>query len=195
MKLYVLRQKKIIYLTIFFLFSCLVQAQEYALLNDLSFIKVSGTSTLHDWHVDGEEQSGVLKLSGEESPSIKELLFKVKAESLKSGKSSMDKNTYKALKTDKYKDIIFEYKKTNTSVKKDLNTYTISVNGTLTVTGVSKNVDLNLEVIIEGDLIKINGKKDILMTDFEIDPPKALLGTIKTGNEITITYKSVFQTN
>ncbi|MBT8324059.1 MAG: YceI family protein, partial [Winogradskyella sp.] len=78
---------------------------------------------------------------------------------------------------------------------KDLNTYTISVNGTLTVTGVSKNVDLNLEVIIEGDLIKINGKKDILMTDFEIDPPKALLGTIKTGNEITITYKSVFQTN
>jgi hypothetical protein len=32
----------------------------------------------------------------------------------------------------------------------------------------------------------------MLMTDFGIDPPKALLGTIKTGDEIEVKFKSIF---
>lgn len=173
-------------------FSLFTFGQNYKLLNDVSFIEVSGTSTLHDWHVDGEEQSGFIKIEKGEKLTINELVFTVKAESLKSGKSSMDKNTYKALKTDKYKDITFTYVKSNSSVKKDDNRYINSVTGNITVSGVTKSFNLILEIIFDGDLLKINGKKDVLMTDFNIDPPKALLGTIKTGNEITITYKSVF---
>lgn len=170
-----------------------IYSQDYKLVNDTSSIIVSGTSTLHDWHVDGENQSGSLSFSEAESFNINELSFRVKAESLKSGKNSMDKNTYKALNTDKYKDIVFSYTKTNSVVKKGEGHYMITASGKLTISGVTKTIDLDLEVFKDGDLVKINGKKDMLMTDFGIDPPKALLGTIKTGNEITITYKSVFK--
>ena len=170
-----------------------IYSQDYKLVNDTSSIIVSGTSTLHDWHVDGEEQTGFLKVTEDDKFSINELNFKVKAESLKSGKTSMDKNTYKALNTDKYKDIVFSYTKTNSVVKKGEGHYMITASGKLTISGVTKTIDLDLEVFKDGDLVKINGKKDMLMTDFGIDPPKALLGTIKTGNEITITYKSVFK--
>ena len=31
------------------------------------------------------------------------------------------------------------------------------------------------------------------MTDYGIEPPKALLGTIKTGDDIKIIFKTVFQ--
>ena len=170
-----------------------IYSQDYKLVNDTSSIIVSGTSTLHDWHVDGEEQTGFLKVTEDDKFSINELNFKVKAESLKSGKTSMDKNTYKAINTDKYKDIVFSYAKTNSVVKKGEGHYMITASGKLTISGVTKTIDLDLEVFKDGDLVKINGKKDMLMTDFGIDPPKALLGTIKTGNEITITYKSVFK--
>lgn len=196
MKILTFNTTKIIFTAVFLLtLPFYTIAQEYKLMNDVSLIRVSGTSTLHDWHVDGEQQSGKLKVTREANITINELTFNVKAESLKSGKSSMDKNTYKALKTDKYKDITFKYISRNSTIKKGDNTYIITANGSLTVSGVAKNIILELELTVDGDLLKINGKKDILMTDFGIDPPKALLGTIKTGNEITITYESVFKTN
>ena len=42
--------------------------------------------------------------------------------------------------------------------------------------------------------IVIEGEKSILMTDYGIKPPKALLGTIKTGNKINIIFKIDFET-
>ena len=84
-------------------------SQTYILNNDTSFLEVHGTSSLHDWHIDAQEQSGKMIITNSEDLAINTLSFSVKAESLKSGKSSMDKNTYKALKTGEYKTIDFNF--------------------------------------------------------------------------------------
>src|SRR6056300_1104249 len=78
------------------------QAQEFKLSNHESELTVFGTSSLHDWHITTEQQSGNIKFVDVESGKIESLSLSVVAESLKSGKSSMDKNTYKALETDDY---------------------------------------------------------------------------------------------
>ena len=185
-----------ILLTILFSSSFSVQsvtAQMYSLNNNTSFLEVHGTSSLHDWHVDAEEQSGNIVITNTEDLEIKSLSFSVKAESLKSGKSSMDNNTYKALNTDDYKTIDFKLNSVKQVEKVKENSFKVSVLGNMTISGVTKTITLELTIKLDGTKVLIEGEKSILMTDYGIDPPKALLGTIKTGNKINIIFKSVFE--
>ena len=101
--------------TVFFLavlVSCLFSfqvalSQNYILNNSSSVLEVHGTSSLHDWTLETEKQSGKLVVINAKDLEISSLSFSVEAESLKSGKSTMDKNTYKALNTDDYKTMNF----------------------------------------------------------------------------------------
>lgn len=186
-------QKKSLLILALFLLAALSYAQVYKLDNDTSFLKVEGTSSLHDWHVDAEQQSGTLEFSDIKQGQLKSIVFSVVSESLKSGKSSMDKNTYKALKTDKFPSIDFSFLRSTDISKTDDNTFQVVGIGKLTVCGVSKEIPMSFDLKLKNNVILISGENSILMTDYGIDPPKALLGTIKTGNELTITYKSVFK--
>lgn len=170
----------------------MVSAQTYTLNNDSSFLEVHGTSSLHDWHVAAENQMGELEVSTADGLTISKLNFSVESESLKSGKSGMDKNTYKALESGSYNTIDFNMSSVDKVIKIADNSYDVSVTGNLTIAGVTKSKPLELKIKINGNTILIDGEKTMLMTDFGIDPPKALFGTIKTGDEIKIIFKTVF---
>ena len=171
----------------------LIQAQEFKLNNQESFLTVLGTSSLHDWHVIAEQQKGAINFTNLEACQIDKLNIVVEAESLKSGKSSMDKNTYKALKTANYKTINFQLHEIKNTVDKGNNTYLITATGDLTIAGTKQRITLDFTVNIIESKVKFTGEKKIKMTDFNIEPPKALLGTITTGNEITIKFSTIFK--
>ncbi|MEL0454661.1 YceI family protein [Flavobacteriaceae bacterium SZ-1-7] len=171
----------------------LTQAQEFKLNNPESSLKVLGTSSLHDWHVTAEQQSGKINFSDIEAGKIESLSVSIVAESLKSGKSSMDKNTYKALKTDDHKNISFQLTEVKDVVAKGNGAFSVKTMGNLTIVGTKKSISLDFEMNLVGSKIKISGDKKIKMTDFNIDPPKALFGTITTGDDITIEFTTVFK--
>ncbi|SHJ98827.1 YceI family protein [Pseudozobellia thermophila] len=175
------------------LISNITLAQEYGLRNDMSELTVLGTSSLHDWEIDAEEQSGKIVFKDAEAGQIGQLQVTVVAESLKSGKSAMDKNTYKALKTSKYKDISFVLAEVKQTTPKGEGSYAVSVMGDLTIAGVKKRIPLQFSLKVNGDKIRLAGETSFNMTDFKIEPPKALLGTITTGDEVTIKFNTLFQ--
>src|SRR5690554_3727458 len=90
------------------LFVTQTYSQEYNLNNATSELTVFGTSNLHDWDIKAETQSGKIIVDLNDQIQIKHLKIVVVAESLKSGKRSMDNNTYKALDTKKHKNITFD---------------------------------------------------------------------------------------
>ncbi|WP_458627168.1 YceI family protein [Winogradskyella sp. PC D3.3] len=185
----------VFFLTVFF--SCLfsfqtVLSQNYILNNSSSVLEVHGTSSLHDWTLETEKQSGKVVITNAEDLEISSLSFSVEAESLKSGKSSMDNNTYKALKTDDYKTIDFKLTSVKQVDKLSNQSFKVSTLGKLTIAGVTKTITLDMTLNIDGTKVLLSGEKSFEMTDFGVDPPKALLGTIKTGNTIKIVFKSVF---
>ena len=177
---------------LFFCFSQ-IQSQEYHLVNKESSLKVYGTSSLHDWNVGAENQSGKIKFSFSESFIIHKLSLVVVSESLKSGKSGMDKNTYKALKTKQYKSITFTLTKVNNITDKGSGIYEVKGQGDLSVAGTTKNITVTLKVIVTSSKITIEGEKKFKMTDFKIEPPTALLGTITTGDEINVKFLTTFK--
>jgi len=167
-------------------------AQNYVLNNGSSELEVQGTSSLHDWELTTEEQSGKAVVENSDDFTIKSLSFSVKAESLKSGKSGMDKNTYKALNTGKYKTIDFNLTSVSKIEKISENSFKAIVKGDLTISGSKKSISLTLNLKLDGSKLLVEGEKALKMTDFGIEPPKALLGTIKTGDAIKIVFKSVY---
>lgn len=168
-------------------------AQSFTLDNAQSKLTVTGTSSLHDWEEVAEQKSGSLALEpGGGSPSITSLSFAVEAESLKSGKSGMDKNTYKALNTDKYKQITYKLKNVK-SISGNGSAHKLVAVGQLTISGKTNTVEIAMDLSIGGDQVTLKGSKALKFTDFGLEPPKALMGTIKTGDEIVVHFDTVWK--
>ncbi|WP_159023972.1 YceI family protein [Formosa sp. L2A11] len=177
-----------------FMCSLTMFSQTYTLNNESSELSVFGTSSLHDWEVVAKKQSGSITVdkSGE-IPAITSLDFKVVAESLDSGKSAMDKNTYKALKTDKYKSIDFKLTKVNAITAKENGVYSVKTTGNLTIAGVTNSIALNFTLTLTDNKTKLTGSYSFKMTQFKIDPPTAMFGAITTGDELKIEFKTILQ--
>jgi len=165
-------------------------SQQYNLDNASSELKVYGTSSLHDWHLDTENHKGYITIDKNGDLTIDKLKIEVVSESLKSGKKGMDKNTYKSLATDKYKTISFQSTEIKSVNKVSDTNYKVESYGDLTIAGVKKRVSLNFTLNLTNGKVQLMGEKSFKMTDFNIEPPTALLGTITTGDAITIKFNT-----
>lgn len=168
--------------------SLTVQAQNFQATADNSTVTVDGTSNVHDWDVKAEQFTAKASIESADSPEIKALTLHLVAESLKSGKSGMDKNTYKALETNKNKNIVFTHTKTISIKETANNIYAVVVQGVLEIAGTKKTTDISFDLVKSNGGFTIKGSKDIHMPDYNITPPTAMLGAIKTGADVTINY-------
>lgn len=157
-------------------------------------LSVSGTSSLHDWTMTSNSASGSASVTtdGATLKSIQNLNVTMKAETIKSGKGGMDDNAYKALKTKKNPDVKFTLKEVKSIVKKG-NGYLVEAVGTLTIAGESRTITVQGDAQPSNGTLKITGNKKFKMTDFKVDPPTALMGTIKTGDDITINFNLTYK--
>lgn len=170
-------------------------AQETKLSSNESKLTVFGTSNVHDWDVVAENMSGAAVFETENGAfkTIKSMSFTVVAESLKSGKSGMDKNTYKALKTDKHKTIKFVVTNISKVTANTNGTYTVATQGNLTLSGVTKKINQTFTIKVNSGKFTVSGKQTIDMTAYNIAPPKALMGTIKTGKDVTVDFSVTYK--
>ena len=168
-------------------------AQEYTLDSQKSSLIVYGTSNIHDWEIDAENQTGTLAIETANKLQIKKLNIVLEVEGLKSGKGGMDKNTYKALNLKKYTTIEFQFLSTEEVSELKNGSYSFKTKGNLKISGVTKMISLEFILHKNDNEVKLVGEKTIKMTDFNVDPPKALLGTIKTGNEVTIKFNTILK--
>jgi len=180
--------------TALLLISLGVNAQSYQLNNRASTLFINGTSNIHDWTIEAENTSGLLiaEFDGGSLEDIEQLELNVIAESLVSGKSGMDKNTYKALNTNKFKEINFKLKKVDHIEKLSNNTYNVKATGNLMIAGSKKDIQLQFSLKADSNKLLLSGLHEINMTNFGIEAPTAMFGTIKTGDKVTIKFETQF---
>ncbi|HMO38189.1 MAG TPA: YceI family protein [Saprospiraceae bacterium] len=156
-----------------------------------SKMTIAGTSNLHDWesNVTKVQASGDVTVEGNTLKSINNLTVTIPVSGIKSSKGSvMDRRTYSALKSDQHTNITYKLSKV-TAIEKSGADYTLKTSGSLTVAGVAKTISMDVKgkVLSDGSL-QFEGARKIKMTDHGIDPPTALMGTMKTGDEVTISF-------
>ena len=152
-------------------------------------LKIEGGSTLHDWHMETNQAKGegLFLLEAGKLNTVQSLTISFQAESLKSGTSGLDKNAYKALKTNSHKEIKFTLKELSGSGT------TFTAKGDLLIAGTTKSVSFPVKMIPSGNQMVFEGELSTKLTYFSIEPPTALLGTVKTDDEIKISFKTGFQ--
>jgi hypothetical protein len=156
---------------------------------------VQGTSSLHDWEsvVEKVDCKGSYTLDGNTLEDVKDVVVKIPVTSIKSTKGKiMDNKTYDAFNYEKHPSIVFTLNARKISAEKS----TVDLKGILAMAGATKVIDLtvNYKILPNGDL-KITGSKKLTMTDFKMEPPTAMMGTIKVGDEVIITIDMTLTTD
>jgi len=152
---------------------------------------ISGTSTLHDWvsKVTIMEGKGSFQMEDNVLSSIKDAEIKIKVTGIKSEEGDkMDDKTYETFNSDKYPFIIYSFSNAVVNMD-DKQAVTVGTTGNLVMAGASKSVSLlaSGKELSNGDL-QLTVSKTIKMTDFNMKPPVMFLGTIKVGDEITVSF-------
>jgi polyisoprenoid-binding protein YceI len=152
----------------------------------ISNVTVSGTSTLHEWTMSSKEAKcqATFEINTDGTPTkLNSLSLTIRAESLKSDHLAMDKNAHSSLNTEEHKSITFDLISATMAQTK------IQCIGNLTIAGVTKEITLDAEYKVRPNYgLLCVGSKKINMSDFEVDPPTFMFGTVKTGDEITIKF-------
>jgi polyisoprenoid-binding protein YceI len=164
------------------------------LLPSKSSITIDGTSNLHDWTENVENFNVALSLNyqNERISAINHVDVSCQSTSITSDYSIMTNKTLNALKAEKYPEILFKMVSVETlSIKQDI--FSGIVTGDLSLAGVTKRVRINFSGNKGGNSITIKGSEVINMTDYNIDPPTALWGTLKTGEIVIVSFNLQFQ--
>ncbi|HNM09501.1 MAG TPA: YceI family protein [Chitinophagales bacterium] len=169
-----------------------LQAQNQYTLGSDHKITINGSSNVHDWEETAQTATGDASVIWNTDGSfvIKSFNLKVSVKSIKSDKGSvMDNKTYDALKADEHPYITFKMLSVK-SMTKSGNGWAVKVNGDLTIAGFTKNIDISGMVYVkENGKLYIDVSRALKMTDFKIDPPTALMGTMQVADDITIRFK------
>lgn len=170
------------------------RAQEiYKLQSDNSKLIIEGTSSIHDWEMKADDFKAEtwLKMDDNSISEISKVEFSTPVSGLKSGKNIMDNKAHDALKEKKFPEIKFALNKNNNV---NISASKVSLTGLLTMAGKSKEVKLTADLNVENQQkFLVSGSVPIKMSDFGIDPPTAMMGAMKTGDEVVVKFSLEFQ--
>jgi len=175
----------------FLVISSNVNAQKNHTLDPKSTFSVAGTSTMHDWEMKSTGKTtgnSNLTVTDNKLAAITTISIVLPAESIKSEKTKMDKIAYETLKTDKAKNITYTLK----SAEK-VNETTWNLTGTYTIAGVSKLLKTQVKTTVINGVVTLEGTQKIKFAEFGMKSPTAMLGAIKTGEDLTLKFKASFK--
>lgn len=160
-------------------------------------IKLSGTSSLHNWDMNSKVFSGEAlfifdQVNRDVLTSIPSLTFTLAVAQLKSDDKKLDKNAYKALKGETFRNIVYKLK--SATIQKGAgNAYVLKTTGSLSIAGVTKQVSMDVHCIVNKDAtISCTGTEQLKMSDYGVKPPTFMLGAMKTGDNVSLNFNIVY---
>jgi polyisoprenoid-binding protein YceI len=161
---------------------------------DSARVSLTGTSNIHDYEATTTTvQLTTARLSSDASwdailapGAIEAFEVAVPAASLLSDKDGLNKNMHKALLAEKHPNIVFRLARLEASANG-----AVKAIGTLQIAGKTCDMAFDLTTERQATALKVTGKTDLLMTDYGIAPPKAMLGMLKTNPKVTVTFEAL----
>jgi len=169
-------------------------------LSEVAEFRIDGDSNVRSWYGDITDANATLVFSGIENLSIDELTpeafssleINIAVDGIESDSGRLTRNLQSYLKGDDYPTITFKLNEI-TGIEANGNQANISADGVINAAGVDHSISMNVVATLNNDgSIRFAGKHDLLMTSFDIDPPTAVMGTIRARDEIEIIFDVTF---
>lgn len=162
-------------------------------------IIIEGTSNVRDWSAEVTAVEGELVLNGFDgtldgltADRFRSLRLEMPVESIQSDGRRITNNIHSYLEADDHPVITFELNQV-TSVEIDGNSGVLEAEGTVTAAGNETPVTMQVTIGMDGNNLLFSGSQPLRMTDFDIDPPTAVLGTIRSADEMNIQFNVPFE--
>lgn len=181
--------------TVIAIYPLIARAQSAPLTLSSANVSIAGTSNIHEFTAVAKDvrmtrlaiASGVPASAVLDNPAAVEAFeITIRAASLTSPKDGLDKNMHKALKVTEFPEIVFRLNKLEGKGA------ALKAIGVLKIAGVEKNVTFDLKAAATAATLTISGQVLVLMPDYGIAPPKAMMGMLKTDPKITVKFETVF---
>lgn len=159
-----------------------------------SFIRIEGTSTLHDWKMESTSINGSIAAPPVEQwkNDASDVSVAIPVTSIKSEHAKMDKLMAEALKASTNPTIRYEL--TTADLAQAGPAIQLETRGKLTIAGVTRDVAMQVSGTREPNgAYVLTGQLPIRMSDYGIKPPTAMMGTIRTGNDVKVTFRWAVQ--
>ncbi len=161
-----------------------------------SVIRIEGTSTLHEWKMEGSTINGSIAAPPIEqwtNETASRVSVEIPVKAIKSEHAKMDKLMADALKAGTNPTIRYEL--ADAVLTRPGATFLMKTRGKLTIAGVTRDVDMQITGARDSSgTYVITGQLPIRMSDYGIKPPTAMMGTIRTGNDVKVTFRWVVET-
>jgi polyisoprenoid-binding protein YceI len=171
-----------------------IKSQNISLTGSDNTVVVTGTSTLHDWEMELLEFKTTAEINKNDDGSfeVTNAVFSANANNLTSDNSLMDKKTHEALRAKKAPEISFRQ---STPITLDIEgEKSFRIKGNLKFAGHANSVSIPINVTSQDDgSLLVKGTATLLMTDYNMEPPTAMFGTVKAGDEIKVTINLKLQ--
>jgi len=161
---------------------------------------IAGTSTVRsfqcqagsfDAKVESAGSGAVAAVLGGDK-AVSSVVVTVPVEKLDCKNSTMNEHMRKALKADKNPTVVF--KVGSYDLAKSTDGVAVTLTGTLTLGGVEKpiTVDAQAKAGDNGTLL-VSGTREVRMTEFGLQPPKLMLGTLKVDERIKVGFDVILK--
>ncbi|MGH9648071.1 MAG: sigma factor-like helix-turn-helix DNA-binding protein, partial [Bryobacteraceae bacterium] len=172
-------------------------------------VRIEGTSSIHDWQVEGKSVGGYLEVGpgfpvepgqaatpgkveakGEAKIPVRSL-FSIEEDGKKYS-DRMDEVMYEHMRAKEYPWIVYKIEELTIKepAKRKDAPYVFEAKGALGVAGITNTITMPVNVTpLSNGTIKITGTTDLKMTSFKVDPPNPLGLGIKTGDEVKLRFE------
>jgi polyisoprenoid-binding protein YceI len=159
-----------------------------------SMVRVEGTSTIHDWKMEGATISGKINAPTPDNWNAPaQAVVTIPVTSIRSEHSKMDKLMAEALKAQAHPEIRFEMTEA-VPQRATAEAFVLKTKGKLTIAGVTKEIAFDVQGSRNPDgRYTLVGNAPVKMTSFGINPPKAMMNTIRTGDDVKVTFRWVVE--
>ncbi len=198
--------------TAFFLFSIMiaglylgesVTAQYITYIpEEVSRLWIEGRSNVNEFECEANQYFGEATLFDNPGPvefsqSMQERVFmqvEIRVDGFECGRSRMNRDLQDALRSRDFPDITFLFDSADLVGFPETNdgAFEINVKGTLTVAGNTRDIQfITRAYYLEPTKVRAIGKTTIRMSDFDVEPPTALMGLVKADDELSVNFDLV----
>ena len=169
-----------------------VAGAQMSMPRNLSLAKESrmwleGTSTVKSFKCTATKFDMAVSAESDESPAsmVKSASLVIPVAQLECGNKTMNEHMRKALKAESNPQIT--WKMTSYQVEGS----NVLINGKLTIAGKENAIVIRGTGSAENGTIRFKGSKQFKMTEYSVKPPSLMLGTMKVGDLITVSFDLV----
>jgi polyisoprenoid-binding protein YceI len=174
----------------------LVQQETPSKPQPVATMVIEGGSNVRDWHADVSDVRTDLVLTGFSGNDLRDLkaghfrslVVRIPVRNIDTGNRSFTRNLQKYLLMEEHPEIVYRLQQVD-DISMEGEHAVIGSTGSLTAAGRTTTVSMRTHASMNRDgSIQFKGEQPLRMTHFGIEPPTAVMGTIKAHDAVKVKY-------